>query len=55
MFELNAYVGKLTANGLYTFDSVVDRDHMVDALAHAWSAAQAGAFKPFLLIKKHKA
>jgi len=54
LFELNAYVGKLRATGLYVFDSVIDRDHMVDALAHAWSALQAGAFDPYLSIKKSK-
>lgn len=52
LFELNAYVGKLRASGLYTFDSVIDRDHAVDALMHAWSAVQAGNFDPYFTIRK---
>ena len=52
LFELNAYTGNLRASGLYTFDSVVDRDHYVDATMHAWSAVQAGSFAPYLSIRK---
>ena len=52
LFELNAYTGKVRATGFYTFDSVIDRDHMVDALAHAWSSVQAGSFDPFISIRK---
>ena len=48
LFELNAYTGKLMSNGLYTFDSTVDRDHMVDSLAHAWSSVQAGTFEAYV-------
>ena len=54
LFELNAYSGKVLANGLYTFDSVIDRDHYVDGLAHAWSAVQAGNFDPTMIIRKRK-
>jgi len=54
LFELNAYIGKVTANGLYTFDSTVDRDHMVDATAHAWSSVQAGTFDPLIIVRKRK-
>jgi hypothetical protein len=54
MFELNGYVANLMANGLYKFESVVDRDHSVDALAHAWSALQAGTFSPFMTLRKRK-
>jgi hypothetical protein len=54
LFELNAYTGKVRATGFYTFDSVIDRDHMVDALAHAWSSAQAGSFDPFVSIRKRQ-
>ena len=54
LFELNAYIGKLRASGLYTFDSVIDRDHLVDALMHSWSAAQAGSFEPYFTIRKRR-
>jgi len=54
LFELNAYIGKLRASGMYTFDSVIDRDHMVDATAHAWSAVQAGSFAPYFTIRKRR-
>jgi len=52
LFELNGYIAKLMASGYYRFDSVVDRDHMIDALAHAWSSVQAGSLEPFLDIRK---
>ena len=52
LFELNGYIAKLMASGYYRFDSVVDRDHMIDAVAHAWSSVQAGSFEPFLDIRK---
>lgn len=54
LFELNAYSGKVLASGLYIFDSVIDRVHMVDALAHAWSAVQAGSFNTFIEKRKRK-
>ena len=54
LFELNGYVASLMSNGLYKFESVVDRDHAVDALAHAWSAVQVGAFQPMLDIRKRR-
>ena len=54
LFELNGYVASLMSNGLYKFESVVDRDHAVDALAHAWSAVQVGAFQPVLDIRRRR-
>jgi len=54
LFELNAYSGKVTRNGLYTFDSTVDRDHMVDATAHAWSSVNAGTFEPFMAKRSRR-
>jgi len=53
-FELSGYIGKLGGTGYYTFDSTVGRDHMVDALAYAWSSVLAGSLTPFFTIRKRK-
>jgi len=52
LFELNAYTGKVMANGLYTFDSTIDRDHALDGTMHAWSSVQAGTFDPIIVVRR---
>jgi hypothetical protein len=53
-FELGGYIGKLSSTGYYIFDSTVERDHYVDALAYAWQSVAAGAVDAYGVVRKRK-